>query len=932
MPFSQARKTNFNALRNLNLEQRIEAISDPRMGQFLISMLSPTQAAELFPKYYIERNQNISGFLKAIPSSLSAAKQKEYEQQLQNTASGESAGANYNAGGYRKKWQENVDAQRVTVSKKGVTPPPQLSPEQKAAFDALKAGDIDINDDRMKWLKNAPKEVLKEVGISTVKDDKGNEKFHYTAPQVSEEEARKSMISKPGEDSARKSAESYLGRQMSDHEWSLLLSTTKAEATSHKGETAMVMATILNRARSGNWGGHSIEEVVSAKNQFSSWMNGTARQEPTEKRKLSMYESATMLSGISHRQTEFASASVAAYNTSTDGGGGERKIRERLARGFTQVGGQIFNAASESTIKSNVVSPDPITQNYTPQQIAARQQQMQVEAEAGRLGKLAGITQPDGPVNAAGPVKYDGAMPNVKVDYEKSMSRCGIGVRHIAEQMYGSKYFQGGLGGPASTLSKGNSYLSNSGFFKNGHSASVDQLKDQSYLNSLPVGTVISAAGGNERGEGHVQIKIGPNSWASDFPQGNRVLTSRRDGREYHGYTVHEPTKDGLDRLNKMGFKQTVSDSDTQHLATSAASVAASTPREFDGPPVQSQPTQQNAQDIKPLNAADPQTASSDIKPLETVTQPQGPLNTPKAEALPAPAPAAPAPAPAAPAPAPEEPTATVQKPAEQPKPAAPTPERYNVNMSKFIGAIKQTDDFKNTPLSWMATDSMITDGFNKDPRVQAAGVRLDEKGVMHFTKGMTPEAKEAMATFDTKSFMTKIEDKKKEDTPTQVKPKAKGGTTKVSTEEIAAYPIGGLQGDNAVVVNAQQQPLFTMNTNEAAVMNPDTKTVDVIPNQKNKQVGPQQQPDSTPVMNEFNSAIQDLQKDFDNLSKKDMKQPDMTTTQPEQFNQSWLAALGHVTEIPYRNPTAHRVASRANGVETGSADNGYHFSHGNKS
>ena len=78
-------------------------------------------------------------------------------------------------------------------------------------------------------------------------------------------------------------------------------------------------------------------------------------------------------------------------------------------------------------------------------------------------------------------------------------------------------------------------------------------------------------------------------------------------------------------------------------------------------------------------------------------------------------------------------------------KPVLTTPEKYNVNMTKFISAIKQTEDFKNTPLSWMATDSMITDGFNKDPRVQAAGVRLDEKGVMHFTKGMTPEAKDLL-------------------------------------------------------------------------------------------------------------------------------------------------------------------------------------------
>jgi hypothetical protein len=179
---------------------------------------------------------------------------------------------------------------------------------------------------------------------------------------------------------------------------------------------------------------------------------------------------------------------------------------------------------------------------------------------------------------------------------------------------------------------------------------------------------------------------------------------------------------------------------------------------------------------------------------------------------------------------------------------------------------------------------------------------------------------------------MTKIEEKKKEDTPTQVKPKAQGGTTKVNTEEIAAYPIGGLQGDNAVVVNAQQQPVFTMNTNEAAVMNPDTKTVDVIPNQKNNQVGPQQKTDAAPMMDEFKSAIQELRKDFADTSAKDVKPSEPLAAKQENMDQRWLAALGHVTEIPYRNPTAHRVASRANGVETGGADNKYHYSYGNKS
>lgn len=905
----RVKNANYNALRKLNLRERLAAANDTSMGQTLIQILSPTQISDLFPRYWIEKNPNISGFLKAIPSSMSAAKQRAYEEQIQNTASGAAAGANYDAGGYRKKWQKEMDEERERsqITRKNEPVVPKLSPEQRAAFDALKAGDIGIDDERVKWLKNAPKEVLKDVGIGIVKDDKGNEKFHYTAPQISDEDARKNLVTSTTsntESSARKSAENYLGRSMSDNEWRLLLSTTKAEATTHKGETAMVMASILNRARIGYGGNHTIESVVSARGQFSSWGLGTAQQPPTEKRKHSMFDSASLLSGISHQQTDFASANPAAYNNAYDKGGGHRKIQERLDRGFTQVGGQIFNAASKSNL--NVIQPDPVTRDYTPEQLSSKRRELESTIEADRLGKLAEVTQSNGPVNAAGPVKYEGAMPNVKVDYEKSMSRCGIGVRHIAEQMYGSKYFQGGLGGPASTLSKGSSYLSNSGFFKSGHSATVDQLKDQTYLDSLPVGTVISAAGGNERGEGHVQIKIGPHSWASDFPQGNRVLTSRRDGREYYGYTIHEPTKDGLDRLNQMGFKQTVSDTDTQHLATSAASVAASTPREYDGPPVESLPAQSNAQGIKPLAA---------------VTQPQGPVN---------------AAGPAAPEAPKATPTAAVEAPKPAAQPAGPTPERYNVNVNKFTDAIRQTEDFKRQAgmFGSMVPNSTIISGFNDDPRVKAAGVRLDDKGVMHFTKGMTPDVKEVMSTFDTKSFMTKIEEKKKEDVaPTKVKAMADGGKVPVNTEQITAYPIGGLRGDNAVVVNAHQKPLFTMNTNEDVLMDPDNNRAQVIPNKKGTNVGPMPRENmSSGIMEDFNSTIQEISKVFSNLKADKATKPDLTPQYPTVTENGWLGKLNNTADDPFKTPSIRRVAYRAGGMETGEPHSGFHHSRGNNS
>ena len=161
---------------------------------------------------------------------------------------------------------------------------------------------------------------------------------------------------------------------------------------------------------------------------------------------------------------------------------------------------------------------------------------------------------------------------------------------------------------------------------------------------------------------------------------------------------------------------------------------------------------------------------------------------------------------------------------------------------------------------------------------------------------------------------------------------KADGGRVKVNTEQIAAYPIGGLKGDNTVVVNAQQQPLFTMNTNESAVMNPNTKTVDVLPNKKETAVQPMQQ-EQSPIqnmVNEFQSAVQDLKNTFyQNQGKK----PEMTAQSPRFDNDpSWINQMTNATATPIRNPTAQRFFYRAGGQETGDPTNGFHHSRGNVS
>ena len=71
---------------------------------------------------------------------------------------------------------------------------------------------------------------------------------------------------------------------------------------------------------------------------------------------------------------------------------------------------------------------------------------------------------------------------------------------------------------------------------------------------------------------------------------------------------------------------------------------------------------------------------------------------------------------------------------------------------------------------------------------------------------------------------------------PTRVAVLADGGEADTgSSSEISAYPIGSLKGDNAIVANADQEPLFTMNTDkENASYDSGSGKVSVEPVTKN--------------------------------------------------------------------------------------------------
>ena len=145
-------------------------------------------------------------------------------------------------------------------------------------------------------------------------------------------------------------ANKYFGKAISDAEFSALIKATHAEAAGGKQasqqEQAMIMASVLNRARTDQGG---IMGALTAKNQFQS-VTGTANApgpsehylKGPEAERLKSIEGATkLLENISLQQKNFTAASAAAYGPGTNIGYRDKM----LASGGTVVGGSVFQTA-----------------------------------------------------------------------------------------------------------------------------------------------------------------------------------------------------------------------------------------------------------------------------------------------------------------------------------------------------------------------------------------------------------------------------------------------------------------------------------------------------------------------------------------------------------------------------------------------------------
>jgi hypothetical protein len=145
---------------------------------------------------------------------------------------------------------------------------------------------------------------------------------------------------------ARSSAEKYLGREMSDEEWTALVKVTAAEENNTKA-MAWVMAAILNRTNRGTWG-NSVVSVVSAPYQFEPVTGASGKEKRLHTlpipsgRKLNaiLVGAKDILPGVPHKIVNFTSNIDAAYK-----GRSSIKYKDQLlAKGGEVVGNSVFAA------------------------------------------------------------------------------------------------------------------------------------------------------------------------------------------------------------------------------------------------------------------------------------------------------------------------------------------------------------------------------------------------------------------------------------------------------------------------------------------------------------------------------------------------------------------------------------------------------------
>lgn len=183
----------FKRLQKLNLSRRLEIAGSPEAGS-LLSVLTPAQFSDLFPKAY--RNPaympDVGGFRLAI-SRKSAEQQSAAAETLEKRLSS----VEKTTADISKPWTQRLKEKVFGTG--GAAPPiTQLTGDQLSAWNKIQQGPLGVNSTEGKIFGKLSDSQLASIGVSKSKDNTGVDVYQYQSPEVSREEAVSRMSQKSG--------------------------------------------------------------------------------------------------------------------------------------------------------------------------------------------------------------------------------------------------------------------------------------------------------------------------------------------------------------------------------------------------------------------------------------------------------------------------------------------------------------------------------------------------------------------------------------------------------------------------------------------------------------------------------------------------------------------------------------------------------------
>jgi hypothetical protein len=930
------KKANYQAFKKMSMSERVATTHDS-MGVWLLSLMTPTQIAELFPRYYKDSLPNITGFTQAMPTSMSIAKQQAIEEQLNNTASGSAAGANYDSGGWKKKWQQGVD--RAVATNKKVIPPPQLSPEQQTAWNDLKKGPISASDDRMKMLKGLDDAKLASMGISRYTEN-GQTMIKYTSPNFTDEEVTNYMKNNSGS-----------GGKSFTEKAAFIMRKLQNELGISKAQAAGVVGSLS--AETGGFKHH--QEMLSADKIAAGWKGGigwaqwTDTKDDKRRTKFLNYAATNGLDPTS----DAANVGFLIQELKTSHKGELARLRtagtaEEAARlftgsaregyGYLRPGVEHYGRSISDAQKAMSVG-DPITADYSEKGRQIARERMISEAEARRSSDLAKYTTSEPMQETPSPPIVSGKGAKV-ANWLGESKQCVALSKHFSDVGPASKWNVGGQEGivPGAIIAT-TSYNDGSG-----GKMAKNMPDGKSHYHTGIALTKPDA-------DGNVLIL---DQHAGRGTSINRININNYNGEKWGLVNGGEPSDKSMKAIEMAKTLATPEQIDAITNQTINVTAVQNTPIDYETqPPVKS--SKEEPQDISipktevnenkstgnklsDLTRSEPMVAT----PSPAIVEPPRPKNVFKFDK-----------------------EAYLEEVGRKTLAYAPIigPGREYVwretlkgfNEAQKAGIIKydektgtMTINDMNHPkvqeiYAEMAKHKLDRNVFMKEdqPKVEP---KVENKQIdrptppekERDTREIAPlkPRVEVKQTVKDKAInpTPKVESKEGEKAPALVKSNALGGVNKVNTEEISAYPVNKIKNDNIVVVNKHQKPLFTMNTNEGLMMDPSSKTASVVPSQRRSPLRP---PEMPKMPDNFSDNIEKLRESFERNDPG--KSPEPTVMNKEPFNADSysgvaLDQLNTNSSNWYLSPSMQRASYRAGGMETGEPNNNFHYSHNNRS